>query len=183
MVSFRFLRRAVYSSYIRFKSLSGGSYSTGVLWVSIDNLPRAIRFLRENTFLILVIPGPHEPTTDQLNGLMEPFVQELRDLEEGNYLVSDIFPVMTKITYTGEDFPVFGHEKKEHVEVALPLGSIDTPARVKVGGYPPVTSELFMCPGCNKPFSSLVHKDCFDRSSKPNIPSLQNITLLLINIF
>ncbi|KAG2123991.1 hypothetical protein DEU56DRAFT_692148, partial [Suillus clintonianus] len=54
-----------------FRSLKRANYSTGTVWLTIDNLPRLIRFLRENTFLLFVIPGPTEPNTEQLNGLLE----------------------------------------------------------------------------------------------------------------
>lgn len=67
----------------RFRSLKCASYSTGTLLLTIDNLSRSIRFLRDNTFLLLVIPGPTELNTDQLNGLLEPFVQVLEQLGQG----------------------------------------------------------------------------------------------------
>ncbi|KAG2062663.1 hypothetical protein BDR04DRAFT_1164826 [Suillus decipiens] len=69
-----------------FRALKRANYFTGTLWLTIDNLPRSIRFLRENTFLLLIIPGPTEPNTDQLNGLLEPFIRELEDLGEGEFL-------------------------------------------------------------------------------------------------
>ncbi|KIK73741.1 hypothetical protein PAXRUDRAFT_177614, partial [Paxillus rubicundulus Ve08.2h10] len=43
----------------------------------------SIRYIQENTFLLLVIPGPTEPNTEQLNGLLEPFVKKLEQLGEG----------------------------------------------------------------------------------------------------
>jgi hypothetical protein len=61
--------------------LKCGTYSTGVLWMTIDNLPRHLRYLRENTFLLMAIPN--ELTTEQLNELLEPIVQELHELEDG----------------------------------------------------------------------------------------------------
>jgi hypothetical protein len=39
--------------------------------------------LRENTILLFVIPGPTEPNTEQLNGLLEPFIQEIEQLAQG----------------------------------------------------------------------------------------------------
>ncbi|RDB29932.1 hypothetical protein Hypma_014071 [Hypsizygus marmoreus] len=108
-----------------YKSLKNSTYSTGVLWVSIDNLPRSIRFLRENTFLMMVIPGPHEPTTDQLQGLMTVFLEELRELEAGEY------------------FDVFGHEQKELVHVTMPFATNDTPARLAMGGFYSQNSDDF----------------------------------------
>ena len=63
--------------------MKNSTYSTGVLWASIDNLPRSIRFLYNNTFFITAIPGPHEPNSEQLSGLTVPFLDEVRDLEMG----------------------------------------------------------------------------------------------------
>ena len=37
------------------------SYSLGALYLSVLNLPRKIRYKRENMILVGLIPGPHEP--------------------------------------------------------------------------------------------------------------------------
>ena len=37
-------------------------YSVGVLYIAILNLPRAIRYKRENVILYGIIPGPCEPS-------------------------------------------------------------------------------------------------------------------------
>lgn len=142
------------------------NYSSGTLWLTIDNLPRSIQFLRENTFLLLIIPGPTEPNTEQLNGLLEPFVQELEDLSEGMYIttLSNLLTLITGIT--GEFFKVFGHQDLEQIHVALPFGTMDTPARLKTAGFVSQNSEEHMCPCCDAPFSSLVDPVCFDRSSR-----------------
>jgi hypothetical protein len=47
---------------LRFQASNRVSSSTGAVFLTIDNLPRSICYLRENTFLVLLIPGPHEPT-------------------------------------------------------------------------------------------------------------------------
>ncbi|KAJ7016746.1 hypothetical protein C8F04DRAFT_1280647 [Mycena alexandri] len=54
-----------------FQAVKGGCHSTGAMYATICNNPRAIRNLREETILILIFPGPHEPTSDQYNNVME----------------------------------------------------------------------------------------------------------------
>ncbi|KAG2352290.1 hypothetical protein BDR07DRAFT_1314417, partial [Suillus spraguei] len=49
-----------------FCSLKYANYSTGMVWLMINNLPRSIQFLQENTFLLFIIPGLTEPNTEQL---------------------------------------------------------------------------------------------------------------------
>jgi hypothetical protein len=43
------------------------SYSLGAIYMSVLNLPRESRFKQENTILVGLISGPHEPS----NGIME----------------------------------------------------------------------------------------------------------------
>ncbi|KAJ7020885.1 hypothetical protein C8F04DRAFT_1315733 [Mycena alexandri] len=40
-----------------FQAIKGRIHSTGAVFIVINNLPREIRFLAENTFLVLLIPG------------------------------------------------------------------------------------------------------------------------------
>ena len=39
-------------------------YSMGAIYVTILNLPRGVRSKQENTVLVGLIPGPHEPRHD-----------------------------------------------------------------------------------------------------------------------
>jgi hypothetical protein len=50
------------------------------------NNPRGVRYLIEETFLIMVIPGPHEPNLEQLNKIMEKFIHEMTRLYAGSCL-------------------------------------------------------------------------------------------------
>ena len=45
-----------------FQPFKHTQHSIGVLYMSVLNLPRDVRFLAENVFLIGIIPGPHEPS-------------------------------------------------------------------------------------------------------------------------
>lgn len=57
-------------------------YSVGVIYLVILNLPRSIRYKRENIILYGVIPGPCEPSLT-INSYLLPLVNELRELWEG----------------------------------------------------------------------------------------------------
>lgn len=50
--------------------------SVGAIYLTIMNLPRSIRFKRENVILIGVLPGPSEPKHD-INTYIEPELSEL----------------------------------------------------------------------------------------------------------
>lgn len=58
------------------------TYSVGVIYVVILNLPRLIRFKRENVLLLGVIPGPSEPPLT-INTYLAPIVSDLLDLWKG----------------------------------------------------------------------------------------------------
>ena len=57
-------------------------YSIGVIYLAIMNLPRAIRFKRENIIIIGLLPGPKEPSKT-INTYLTPLVSELLLLWEG----------------------------------------------------------------------------------------------------
>ena len=58
------------------------SYSVGVIYAVIVNLPRTLRYRRENVIIIGIIPGPKEPKK-QINPYLGPFVKELLELADG----------------------------------------------------------------------------------------------------
>ena len=47
------------------------------------NLPRTVRFKRQNVIIVGIIPGPTEPRHDELNNCLEPLVTELSDIWVG----------------------------------------------------------------------------------------------------
>ena len=55
-------------------------YSIGVLYLVILNLPRTIRFKPENIIIVGIIPGPNEPTANEMNSYLRPLVKELNAL-------------------------------------------------------------------------------------------------------
>lgn len=60
-----------------------GKYSVGAVYCTIANNPRAKRFLQEETILLAIIPGPEEPSLEQLNSILEVFVAEAQRLYSG----------------------------------------------------------------------------------------------------
>ena len=59
-----------------FQPFKHKTYSMGVLYLVVMNLPRNIRFKRENLIIIGIIPGPHEPSLT-MNTFLTPLVSEL----------------------------------------------------------------------------------------------------------
>ena len=57
-------------------------YSMGAIYVTILNLPRSVRNKQENTVLVGLIPGPHEPRHD-INAFLDPFVTDLKKYWSG----------------------------------------------------------------------------------------------------
>jgi hypothetical protein len=66
-----------------YQPFEGGAHSQGLIWMSIQNLPRAERFLEENMILIGVLPGPKETSRTQLQGALAPLRDELLELFRG----------------------------------------------------------------------------------------------------
>jgi len=54
-------------------------YSVGVIYLVLLNLPRAIRYKRENVIVVGIIPGPSEPSPN-INLYLSPLVSDLIDL-------------------------------------------------------------------------------------------------------
>ncbi|KAF8833087.1 hypothetical protein BDN67DRAFT_917641, partial [Paxillus ammoniavirescens] len=136
-----------------FQSLKRANYSSGTLWLTIDNLLQSIHYLQENTFLLLVIPGPTEPNTDQLNGLLELSVKELESISEDQLQISYLYKLINIVAKIEDElFDVFGHEAKEEVHVALSFAPMDTPAHLKSAEFLSQNSDDFMCPEHKAPF-------------------------------
>ena len=57
-------------------------YSVGAVYLSIMNLPRSQRYLRQNVLLVSMIPGPKEPKHD-INTYLSPLVDELKVFWDG----------------------------------------------------------------------------------------------------
>ena len=66
-----------------FQPFQHTQYSVGVIYLVIQNLPRAVRFKPENVIIVSTIPGPKEPDYNHLNSYLKPLVDELLALWEG----------------------------------------------------------------------------------------------------
>ena len=66
-----------------FQPFDHTQYSVGVIYLVIQNLPRAVRFKPENVIIVSTIPGPKEPNYYHLNSYLEPMVNDLVTLFKG----------------------------------------------------------------------------------------------------
>ncbi|KIK38853.1 hypothetical protein CY34DRAFT_14791 [Suillus luteus UH-Slu-Lm8-n1] len=116
-----------------FQAVKRGNHSTGALYMTCCNNPCGVRYLTEETFLIMVLPGPNELNLEQLNKIMAKFVSDMIEL------------------YGGHEFRIYGHEDKHPVHSALNSEVSDLPASRKIEGLASFSSKLFMCPQCDTP--------------------------------
>jgi hypothetical protein len=66
---------------------NGRAASISGIYLVCLNLPPSIRYKVENVFLVGIVPGPHEPSTHQVNHLLHPLVGDLLSLwSPGMYL-------------------------------------------------------------------------------------------------
>jgi hypothetical protein len=113
-----------------FQPYDGTIYSTGVLYAAICNLPRDIRFKRENLLILGLLPGPNEVSLHKINHYLAPIVDELELLWGG---------VTLNKTYESQE--------GKNIRTALILVSCDIPAARKICGH---VSALVACHRCEK---------------------------------
>lgn len=111
-------------------------YSVGAIYVSILNLPRDMRYKVNNTILVGVIPGPHEPSL-HMNSFLAPFVAELLQLWNGIRLPS-------AVDANGIVLPL-------NIHAALLSVVCDLPGLAKVAGFLGHSARLG-CSMCLKEF-------------------------------
>src|SRR2546430_429636 len=82
-----FLQDEVADSHFRlmlnldwFQPYDGTIYSIGVIYAAICNLPRDIRFKRENLLTLGILPGPSEVSLHKINHYLAPIIDELKSL-------------------------------------------------------------------------------------------------------
>ncbi|GBC18472.2 hypothetical protein GLOIN_2v1775288 [Rhizophagus irregularis DAOM 181602=DAOM 197198] len=105
-------------------------YSIGVIYAAICNLPRDIRFRRENLLTLGILPGPKKVSLHKVKHYLAPIVNELETLWAGLTL---------NRTYECEN--------GKRVRGALILVSCDIPAARKICGH---VSALVSCHRCEK---------------------------------
>jgi hypothetical protein len=113
-----------------FQPYEGTIHSTGVIYAAICNLPREIRFKRENLLILGILPGPHEVSLHKINHYLSPIVDDLMSLWAG-------------ITLNR----TFEAQEGKKIRAALVLVSCDVPAARKICGH---VSALVSCHRCKK---------------------------------
>ena len=79
-----------------FRPFKHRTYLIGVVYLAIMNLPRAIRYKRENILIIGLLPGPSEPPLT-INTYLSPLVSELLTLWRGHtFKTPDNNPVLVR---------------------------------------------------------------------------------------
>ena len=133
-------------NYDHFQPYEHISYSLGAIYMSVLNLPRKIRYKRENMILVGLIPGPHEPQKN-INTFLQPLVEDLRRLWKG---VNMNIPSIKAV---------------KNIRCALLCVACDIPAGRKICGFLGHSAKLG-CARCLKEFPGGVgNKDYsgFDR--------------------
>jgi hypothetical protein len=124
-----------------FQPYDGVIHSTGVIYAAICNLPRDIRFKRENMLVLGLLPGPNEVSLHKINHYLAPIVDELVLLWDGVTLNK-----------------TFEHQETRTIRAALILVSCDIPAARKICGH---ISALSSCYRCEKKANYENHKHNF----------------------
>ena len=99
-----------------FRPFEQSQYSVGVIYFTILNLPREVRYLPKNIIVVGIIPGPKEPEK-VMNTFLQPLVADLQALWEGIYMSTP-----------SQSLPV-------RIRAALLCVSCDIPACRKVCGF------------------------------------------------
>lgn len=99
--------------------IGGKHKSTGGIFLVILNLPVHLRYAPENMFPILT-PGGREPTTEELNHLLRPLVDQLISIYVNGVLVH---------IHKGDEM------KTIDVRGMVVIVIADTPAAKKIGGF------------------------------------------------
>ena len=127
------------------------TYSLGAIYLTIQNLPRHMRYKEENILLVGLIPGPFEPKLS-INSYLTPLVEELKEAWDKG---------MRLTIYNGTSVTF---------RVALSCVSCDLPASRKVCGFLGHNARLG-CNKCLKPFETpalgQTNYSGYDRSSWP----------------
>ena len=109
-----------------FQPFKHQTYSIGAMYLAIMNLPRNIRYKRENTIILGLIPGPSEPSLS-IDTYLTPHISDLLSLWQGISLES--------------------HDGSKHtIRGALLCVACDLPARRKVCGFLSYNANL----GCSR---------------------------------
>ncbi|KAF8594301.1 hypothetical protein BDV93DRAFT_565570 [Ceratobasidium sp. AG-I] len=132
----------------RFQSFSNGKYSVDGVYVVINNLPFYLRHLIENTMLVIVIPGPNGPTDFEFDQIMEPLVDDILRLEQGQDLLVHNMEL--------------NRPEEQLVHAHLSVGVLDYIARMKTCGHAGTASERNFCLYCKTKRSFIVAREGYN---------------------
>ncbi|EAU86909.2 hypothetical protein CC1G_10800 [Coprinopsis cinerea okayama7 len=110
-------------------------HSTGPVYIAFADLPREERFRQLNVICIAITPGPKEPTTEQLNNVMEPVVRDALSLKSG----------VKMGVYNDDTRAIDEHE----VYADFTCDNCDTPGARKFAGFSSHSADMHPCPWCN----------------------------------
>lgn len=128
-----------------FRVYKHSSYSIGMIYLVIQNLPRTLRFKPENILIVSSIPGAHEPKLT-INIYLKPMVDKLLDLWKGVQLECGS--------------SILGYRT---IRVALALICLDIPATRKLCGFYGFNA-LYGCLKCKKKFTKPSNREPTDFS-------------------
>ena len=111
------------------------TYSIGVLYLSVLNLPSQLRYSNAYTILVGILPGPHEPKLT-VNTYLEPLVKDLLDFWKG-----------VPLNVNGVGY--------KNIRCALLCVACDSPAGRKACGFLGHSAKLG-CTKCLKEFPGCV---------------------------
>jgi tnp2 family transposase len=113
-----------------FQPFDSASYSTGAIYGVICNLPREVRFKKENMLILALLPGPNEVKLHKINHYLAPIVDELLEF------------------WNGIDLPLTeDHPEGKKIRLAVICCANDIPAARKLCGH---ISALSACHRCYK---------------------------------
>ena len=110
-----------------FQPFTHTEYSLGAIYMTVQYLPRNLRYRQENVILIGIIPGPSEPPIS-LNSYLTPLVEKLKIGWLSGFTIHD------------------KHSNPLKARVALSCVACDIPASRKVCGFLSHNAAK----GCNK---------------------------------
>ena len=127
------------------------SYHVSAIYMVFMNLPRHVRFQRENVLLIGILPGPNESSHD-INTFLRPLVDKLQSF------------------WTGINMTIHGYATDKLIKCALLCGSCDIPAGRKAFGFLSHNAK-FGCSRCLVSFSGTFGNMDYSGFDRENWPS------------
>src|SRR2546421_5947780 len=88
-----------------FQPFESSIYSCGAIYGVICNLPRDIRFKKENMLTLGLLPGPNEVKLDRINHYLAPIIDELLELWNGFNLPGSTKNIRLAVICCSNDIP------------------------------------------------------------------------------